>query len=177
MDNEYVPNRENIYSRQFSSGKMVVASSDIANSVIDINNDAPLPLTLRFNSQTSPINSVINHIGTPGRVRKSSSVDEPDVLMHVVTKPVLQRLKEVIRPYREIIRSVQPVRENIQTVMAKNAAEDSGNLHDQRAHDEDREPDDRMIYNEKQIHNDGQIHKNTQSRITVRKNSPRREPY
>lgn len=49
---------------------------------VDINSGA-LPLTLRFNSQSSQINAVQRHMGGKGRTQKSSTVDEPDMLIQV----------------------------------------------------------------------------------------------
>jgi len=50
----------------------------------------------RFNSHSSNIDAIQNHYGNPGKVKKSSSVDHPDILFHNVKKPVIQEIKEII---------------------------------------------------------------------------------
>lgn len=88
------------------------------NPVVDINS-GPLPLTLRFNSFSSQINAIQKHFGSPGQVQKSASVDEPDLLIQNVKKPIIQEVREVIAPYRQRTQEVRPVQERIETIIAK----------------------------------------------------------
>ncbi|KAF7492689.1 hypothetical protein SSS_04834 [Sarcoptes scabiei] len=86
--------------------------------VVDINS-GPLPLTLRFNSHSSQINAIQKHFSHPGQVQKSSAIDEPDLLIQNIKKPVIQEVREVISPYRHRLQEVRPVRERIETLIAK----------------------------------------------------------
>lgn len=86
--------------------------------MVDINS-GPLPLTIRFNSQSSHINAIQKHFGSVGQVQKSNAVDEPDMLIQNIKKPVIQEVREVISPYRQRTQEVQPVQEKIETIIAK----------------------------------------------------------
>ena len=85
--------------------------------VVDINS-VPLSLKIRFNSHSSNIVAVQNHFGSHGQVKKSNSIDQPDILIHSVKKPVIQEIKEIITPYRKRIQEVKPVHEKIETIIA-----------------------------------------------------------
>lgn len=93
--------------------------------VIDINSDA-LPLTLRFNSMSSRINAIQKHVGHPGQVYKQNAVDEPDLLIQNVQKPVIQEVREIISPFRNILQEVRPVQEQIQTIIAREGGAGGG---------------------------------------------------
>jgi len=87
-----------------------------------INIDLPASVQpLNFNMQTasSPINVQTSHVGQPGSYAETSSQDEPHVRVHSVTRPIIQRLNEVIQPYRQIRQQVNPVQEDVQTVVAR----------------------------------------------------------
>ena len=86
--------------------------------VVDINS-GPLPLTLRFNSHSTHINAIQKHFSSPGQVQKSAAVDEPDLLIQNIKKPVIQEVREVITPYRHRTQEVRPVQEKIETIIAK----------------------------------------------------------
>lgn len=86
--------------------------------IIDINSDA-LPLTLRFNSHSSRINAIQKHIGHSGQVYKQNAIDEPDLLIQNVQKPVIQEVREIISPFRNIFQEIRPVQEQIQTIIAR----------------------------------------------------------
>lgn len=77
----------------------VASMREVKNPVVDINS-GPLPLTLRFNTHSSHINAIQKHFGQPGTVQKSSAVDEPDLLIQTIKKPVINEIREVISPYR-----------------------------------------------------------------------------
>lgn len=96
---------------------MKTHSDQVKMPVVDINS-GPLSLKIRFNSHSSNINAVQNHFGSQGQVKKSSSVDHPDILIHSVKKPVIQEIKEVITPYRKRIQEVKPVQEKVETIIA-----------------------------------------------------------
>lgn len=85
--------------------------------VVDINSH-PMSIKLRFNSHSSKIKHSSKHYGGGGKVKKSYSVDHPDILIHTVKKPVVQKITEIITPYRKRVQIVKPVREKTQTIIA-----------------------------------------------------------
>ena len=94
------------------------SNSGAPSPTVDINSGA-LPLTLRFNSQSSSIKAIQRHVGSRGNTQRSNAVDEPDVLIQTVKKPIVQEIREIIQPYRKRTQEVRPVQERVQTVIAK----------------------------------------------------------
>lgn len=92
---------------------------------VEINSNS-LPLTLRFNSKSSSINSVQRHMTGKGRTAKSNVVDEPDILYQTVKKPIIQEIREIIQPYRKRTQEIRPVEEQIQTVIARGTSDGGG---------------------------------------------------
>ena len=78
-----------------------------------------LPVYMTFKTESSPIYVKQEHKGRGGSYQKSSSKDEPHVLVHEVVKPVIQELKEIITPYRKVIQVIEPVREERLTKVHK----------------------------------------------------------
>lgn len=76
-------------------------------------------LNIKFRSSSSPIAVDQDHESTPGSVRETSSEDEPHRLIHTVTRPIFQEVHEVIKPFRKVTQEIQPVSEDIQTIVAK----------------------------------------------------------
>lgn len=68
-----------------------------------------LPVYINFQSQSSPVYVKQKHYGMSGSYQHSHSYDEPHHLKHVVTKPVIQEVNEVITPYRKITQTIKPV--------------------------------------------------------------------
>ena len=73
----------------------------------------PLPLKIRFNSHSSNIDAIQNHFGSAGQVKKSSSVDQPDILLYKIRKPIIQEISEYVAPYRKRIYNILPVSEKV----------------------------------------------------------------
>lgn len=69
-------------------------SQETKNPVIDVNGEM-MPITIRFNTQSSPINAIQNHIKHTGKIQKSSIQEEPNVLYLTVEKPINQVVREV----------------------------------------------------------------------------------
>jgi hypothetical protein len=89
-------------------------------SPISVDVDAnPIPINMVFRSASSLLNVEQAHQGTAGSVQESASEDEAHVLRHSVTKPVIQEVREVIQPFRKITQEVQPVSEQINTIVAR----------------------------------------------------------
>ena len=87
-------------------------------TVVDIDS-SDQPVSLNFNSRSSPLHTTQNPHGQPGSHQDSHSVDEPHVLRHEVHRPVIQEIREVIIPSRNVIQEIKPVIENVQTLVAK----------------------------------------------------------
>jgi len=86
-----------------------------------------LPLTILFRSASSNINVLQQHVGSEaGEVQQTSSEDEPHRLVHEVTKPIIQEVREVITPYRRVVQEIKPVVEDIQTIVARGEARNTG---------------------------------------------------
>lgn len=67
------------------------------------------PVYLNFQSQSSPVYVKQKHYGMSGSYQTSHSYDEPHHLKHVVTKPVIQEVHEVIKPVRKVVQTIKPV--------------------------------------------------------------------
>lgn len=76
-------------------------------------------MTLRFNSHSTRINAIQKHISHAGQVQKQNAVDEPDLLIQNIRKPVIQEVREVISPFRQYTQEVRPVQEQIETLIAR----------------------------------------------------------
>lgn len=78
------------------------------------------PLHLHFKSRSSSVSLSQSHTpAAPQETQVTSSRDEPSRLVHEVEKPVIQELREVITPYRQVTQEVQPVVESVHTVVSK----------------------------------------------------------
>jgi len=79
-----------------------------------------LPIQIIYNSKSSPVLVQQNHIpGAPGQVERTSSKEEPHVVIHEVLRPVIQELREVITPYRRVVQEIAPVVETVNTIISK----------------------------------------------------------
>ncbi|KAH9404566.1 hypothetical protein TYRP_000392 [Tyrophagus putrescentiae] len=75
-------------------------------------------IQLLFKTASSPLLVKQKHFASPGAVYQATqSADYPHVLRHVVHKPVLQEVREVIQPYRTITTQIQPVQERVHTIL------------------------------------------------------------
>ena len=86
--------------------------------VVEINS-GPLPIMIRFNSHSSHINAIQKHYGQLGTVQKASHIDEPDLLIQHIKKPVIQEVREIIQPFRQRTQEVRPVSEKVETIIAQ----------------------------------------------------------
>ncbi|KAH9401004.1 hypothetical protein TYRP_002589 [Tyrophagus putrescentiae] len=78
-----------------------------------------IPLNILFQSKSSNLNLQSEHVPSPGSTQETSSEDEPQILKHTVTKPILQTVLEIIQPYRKIIQEIKPVEETVKTIVAR----------------------------------------------------------
>ena len=94
-----------------SSGHIYPTTIDVPANVI--------PINFIFRSASSLINVQHKHQGAAGSYKETHSQDEPHILKHTVTKPIIQEVREVISPFRRITQTVEPVREEINTLVAR----------------------------------------------------------
>lgn len=114
--NSYGGNYGKAVSGGYSGGVIQAAVQSRRNvQFIDVPSsfEAAQPLTLEIGSQSAPINflfksrsSDINlqsaHESSPGSYQETSSQDEPHVLVHTVTRPIVNEVREIITPYRRV---------------------------------------------------------------------------
>ncbi|KAH9405933.1 hypothetical protein TYRP_014230 [Tyrophagus putrescentiae] len=94
----------------------VPSSGEVQPTTIEVG-ASPIPLTILFRSASSNLNIQQVHEGAGGSNQETQSEDEPHVLKHSVTKPIIQEVREIITPSRKI--EIQPVQEEILTIVAK----------------------------------------------------------
>ncbi|UXI14169.1 DFP1 [Sarcoptes scabiei] len=101
---------------------MVSQSNGGGRTVVDINGGGGGgSLLLRFNSNAGQIQTTQNIAAgsAGGQVQRQSIMAEPDILIQDVKKPVIQKVRMQITPYRKVFQEVRPVHEQIETVVAK----------------------------------------------------------
>jgi len=98
----------------------VPSSGSVAPTIIEVGASS-IPMTILFRSASSSLNVQQQHDGAQGSVQESQSDDEPHILRHSVNKPIIQEIREVITPFRKITQEIQPVQEEINTIVARNS--------------------------------------------------------
>ena len=86
---------------------------------IEVKGSAP-QFVIKFNSASSKVN--VFHEHQPENVpsiKESYSEDEPQILRHSVSKPIVQEIYEIISPYRRVVQEIKPVEETIQTIISR----------------------------------------------------------
>jgi len=79
-----------------------------------------VPLNIVFRSASSALNIQQQHEPAQGSTQETSSEDEPHRLVHSVKKPIIQEVREIITPMRKITQEIQPVKEEILTIVSRN---------------------------------------------------------
>ena len=97
----------------------VPSTGSVAPTTIDVGASS-VPLNILFRSASSNLNVLQQHDGAQGSNQESSSEDEAHRLVHSVTKPIIQEVNEIIAPRRIVQQQVQPVQEEVQTLVARN---------------------------------------------------------
>ncbi|OTF83105.1 hypothetical protein BLA29_003910 [Euroglyphus maynei] len=77
------------------------------------------PLTFILKSRSSQLNLQSSHQSDPGSYKETNSEDGLHVLVHTVTRPVLQEIREIITPYRRVTQEIKPVQETAETLVAQ----------------------------------------------------------
>lgn len=92
---------------------------DIAPQVVEVDAGI-LPLVLNFKSASSRIQVHQSHEGAEaGDIQETQSEDEPQMLRHEVTKPIIQEVREIITPYRRVVQEIRPVEEEVKTIVSR----------------------------------------------------------
>ncbi|XP_027204276.2 uncharacterized protein LOC113798000 [Dermatophagoides pteronyssinus] len=92
---------------------------DVVPQVIDVD-AGHLPLILNFKSASSRIQVHQSHEGSEaGEIQETESEDEPQLLRHSVTKPIIQEVREIITPFRRVVQEIRPVEEEVKTIVAR----------------------------------------------------------
>ena len=107
-----------IQTRHNIEYKDVPSGGNIQPAMIEVG-ASPIPVNILFRSASSNLNVLQQHQGAGGDTQESQSEDEPHMLKHTVTKPIIQEVREVISPFRKITQEIQPVQEEINTIVAR----------------------------------------------------------
>ncbi len=114
-----------IHTRHTIDFRNVPSTGAVAPTTIEVGSNS-VPLNILFRSSSSNINVQQAHEGGGGDTQHSQSADEPHRLVHEVSKPIIQEVREVITPYRRIVQEIQPVQEEIQTIVARGEGRAAG---------------------------------------------------
>ncbi|KAH7643568.1 dfp2-like protein 34 [Dermatophagoides farinae] len=77
------------------------------------------PVNFVFRSSSGAVNVQQQHQSGGGSFKENSSEDAPHRLVQTVRKPIIQEVREIITPMRIIRQEIQPVQENIQTLISR----------------------------------------------------------
>jgi hypothetical protein len=117
---QVVPVSAAIHSTRTVEYKPVPYSGDALVPQEVIVEPSEIPLNIHFKSRSSSISVSQSHeAGQPGTVEQTSSQDEPSRVIHEVHKPIIQEVREIITPYRQVTQEVQPVVEQVHTVVSR----------------------------------------------------------
>ena len=87
-------------------------------TVVDIG-PVDQPVLLNWVSQSSTLKTNQRHISAPGSLQKDSVEDKPQVLLQEILRPVVQEIREIVVPRRNIVQEIRPVQESVQTIVAR----------------------------------------------------------
>ena len=116
-----------IQTRRNVEVRPVQLDSDPIKAAVVLVEAGVIPLTILFRSSSSALTVMQEHNpGQPGEQQHTKSEDEPHRLLHEVTKPIIQEVREVITPYRRVVQEIQPVQEDVHTIVARGQQIDTG---------------------------------------------------
>lgn len=96
--------------------QQIQAPAEPANLLVDSHMN---PISLVYRSFGAPINIIQKHIPSQPTFKQSQTEEEPHRHLHVIKKPVIQEVREIIVPQRLVRQEILPVHEEIQTIVAK----------------------------------------------------------
>lgn len=70
-------------------------------------------------SRSSNINVESLHEGQAGTLKETASEDQPHINRHTVHRPIVQEVREIISPYRRIEQKINPVQEQMETIVPR----------------------------------------------------------
>ena len=83
----------------------VQSSGSVEPTTVEVGANS-VPLQILFRSASSNLNVQQAHDGAQGSTQESQSEDEPHILKHSVTKPIIQEVREIITPSRKIVQGL-----------------------------------------------------------------------
>lgn len=89
--------------------------------LVEIDSPPGNELQLKFKSSSSPLKVEQDHQPSKGSYSETQSEEEPHRLVHTVTRPVFQEIREIIQPFRKVTQQIQPVQEQIETLVARHS--------------------------------------------------------
>lgn len=104
----YGPGPLAVHTRQRVNYIPTPSSGYAAPTPVGLDAQSP-PISLNYRTFSAPIS--IQHVHVPGQgsFRATASQDPPHVRVHSVTKPIVQELREIIVPQRQVRQQVLPV--------------------------------------------------------------------
>ncbi|XP_054159737.1 1,5-anhydro-D-fructose reductase-like [Oppia nitens] len=79
---------------------------------------------IQFKSISSNLTVTQRHESAKAmNILRSNSMDAPHIVSHIVSKPIIQEIREVITPYRHVFQEVRPVVQEIQTIVNRKEAD------------------------------------------------------
>nr|XP_027202684.1 uncharacterized protein LOC113796582 isoform X2 [Dermatophagoides pteronyssinus] len=88
---------------------------------IEVPSSAPT-VNFLMKSRSSNINVESVHEGTGGSLKETSSEDQPHINRHTVHRPIVQEVREIISPYRRVEQKINPVQEQVETIVPRGQA-------------------------------------------------------
>ncbi|OTF77904.1 DFP2-like protein [Euroglyphus maynei] len=97
-----------------------VPSTFSANQPLNIEVPSSAPsVNFLMKSRSSNLNVETLHEGTGGSFKETVSEDQPHVNRHTVLRPIVQQVRELITPYRQVEQKINPVQEQVETIVPR----------------------------------------------------------
>jgi len=115
----YGPIEAAVHTRRTFEIRPVLLQQDVAvPQILEVSPNYEA-VQIHFRTASSRLNAIQSHESSPGTFEQTASEDAPHKLVHEVTKPVIQEVREVIQPFRRITQEIKPVVEEIHTIIHK----------------------------------------------------------
>ena len=111
-----------VISKHYFKVKNVPSSSQQADIPTIVISSGSTPLKIQMESSSSDVEVTQSHSNAAPQMQTSNSVDGAIVLKHFVRKPIIQKVREIIVPQRNIVQEVMPVKEFIKTIVSQEQA-------------------------------------------------------
>ncbi|KAI2808742.1 hypothetical protein BLOT_006688 [Blomia tropicalis] len=108
-----------VLSRQIYETKPIkMNSTKIVNPIIFMGSGT-IPLQIKMQTFSSKLQITQEHTNSKPQVIASHSIDGPIIIKHLVKKPIIQKIHEIIMPKRKVIQVILPVKEYIKTIISQ----------------------------------------------------------